>query len=114
MAAGGRREPRGPQLGRRRRQRGRRRHQCLRRDSAGRCSGQRAGGGHTKAVDLLNGADDDGRQAARQVSQLLRYKTPAEHDPAPMPEGYATKAVAPARPLVDRAAEVNTRRRPSG
>ena len=75
--------------------------------------GQRAGGEHTEAVDLLNGAGDDGRQAARQLSQLLRYKTPAQYDPAPMPEGDATKAVALARRLVERAAQVNARRRPS-
>lgn len=52
-------------------------------------------------------------QAARQLSQLLRCKTPAQYDPAPMPEGDATKAVALARRLVDRAAQVNARRRPS-
>lgn len=75
--------------------------------------GQRAGGEHTEAVDLLNGAGDDGRQAARQLSQLLRYKTPAQYDPAPMPEGDATKAVVLARRLVDRAAQVNARRGPS-
>jgi hypothetical protein len=75
--------------------------------------GQRAGGEHTEAVDLLNGAGDDGRQAARQLSQLLRYKTPAQYDPAPMPEGDATKAVELARRLVDRAAQVDARRRPS-
>lgn len=76
--------------------------------------GQRAGGEHTEAVDLLNGAGDDGRQAARQLSPLLRYKTPAQYDPAPMPESDATKAVALARQLADRAAQVNARRRPSG
>jgi hypothetical protein len=75
--------------------------------------GQRAGGEHTEAVDLLKGAGDDGRQAARQLSQLLRYKTPAQYDPAPMPEGDATKAVALGRRLVERAAQVNARRRPS-
>ena len=75
--------------------------------------GQRAGGEHTEAVDLLNGAGDDGRQAARQLSQLLRYKTPAQYDPAPMPQRDATKAVELARRLVDRAAQVDTRRRPS-
>jgi hypothetical protein len=75
--------------------------------------GQRAGDEHTEAVDLLNGAGDDGRQAARQLSQLLRYKTPAQYDPAPMLEGDAAKAVALARRLVERAAQVNARRRPS-
>ena len=74
--------------------------------------GQRAGGEHTEAVDLLNGAGDDGRQAARQLSQLLRYKTPAQYDPAPMPQRDATKAVELARRLVDRAAQLDTRRRP--
>lgn len=75
--------------------------------------GQRAGGEHTEAVDLLNGAGNDGRQAARQLSQLLRYKTPAQYDPTPMPEGDATKAVELARRLVDRAAQVHARRRTS-
>ncbi len=75
--------------------------------------GQRAGGEHNEAVDLLNGAGDEGRQAARQLSQLLRYKAPAQYDPAPMPQGDATKAVELARRLVDRAAQVDARRRPS-
>jgi hypothetical protein len=43
--------------------------------------------------------------------KLLRYKTPAQYDPAPMPEADATKAVALARRLVERAAQVNARRR---
>lgn len=73
-----------------------------------------SGGEHTEAVDLLRGAGDDGRQAARQLSQLLRYKTPAQYDPAPMPEGDARKAVELARRLVDRAAQVGARRRPPG
>ena len=112
MAAGGRGEPRGRPLGRRHRQR---RHRRINACDAlsGALLGQRTGGEHTEAVDLLNGAGGDGRQAARQLSQLLRYKTPAQYDPAPMPEGDATKAVALARRLVDRAAQVNARRRPS-
>ena len=46
--------------------------------------GQRATGEHTEAVDLLTGAGADGRQAARQLSQLLPFKTPAQYDPAPL------------------------------
>ena len=75
--------------------------------------GQRAGGEHTEAVDLLGGAGEDGRQAARQLSQLLRYKTPAQYEPAPMAKSDATKAVELARRLVERAAQVDARRRPS-
>lgn len=39
--------------------------------------GQRAGGEHVEALSLLATAGDDGRYAARQLSQLLRFKTPA-------------------------------------
>lgn len=42
--------------------------EALRRDSMG----QRAGGEHTEVLDLLTQAGTDGRQAARQVAQLLR------------------------------------------
>ena len=72
--------------------------------------GQRAGGEHTEAVDLLTGAGADGRQAARQLSQLLPFKTPAQYDPAPLSETDATKAVELARRLVERAAQVNALR----
>ncbi len=61
---------------------------------------------------LLSQAGADGRQAARQLAQLLRYKTPAQYDPAPLPERDATKAIELARRLVERAAQVNARRRP--
>lgn len=74
--------------------------------------GQRAGGEHTEAVDFLAQAGADGRQAARQLTQLLRFKTPAQYDPAPMAEDDASKAVELARRLVERAAQVNARRRP--
>ena len=74
--------------------------------------GQRSGGEHSEAVDLLSQAGADGRQAARQLAQLLRYKTPAQYDPAPLPERDATKAIELARRLVERAAQVNARRRP--
>jgi len=73
--------------------------------------GQRAGGEHTEALSLLTTAGDDGRYAARQVSQLLRFKTPAQYDPAPLPEGDARKAVELARRLTDRASIVVERRR---
>lgn len=75
--------------------------------------GQRAGGQHTEALDLLAEAGDDGRHAARQLTQLLRFKAPAQYDPAPLPEKDATKAVELARRLVDRAAQVDARRPPS-
>ena len=65
--------------------------------------GQRAGGEHIEAVGLLAAADDDGRYAARQLSQPLRFKTPAQYDPAPLPEGDARKSVELARRLTDRA-----------
>jgi hypothetical protein len=74
--------------------------------------GQRAGGEHTEALSLLATAGDDGRYAARQVSQLLRFKTPAQYDPAPLPEGDARKAVELAQRLTDRASIVVERRRP--
>ena len=47
--------------------------------------GQRAGGEHNEAIDLLTEAGDDGRYAARQLSQLLPFKTLAQYDPAPLP-----------------------------
>ncbi len=49
--------------------------------------GQRAGGEHVEALSLLATAGDDGRYAARQLSQLLRFKTPAQYDPAPLRGG---------------------------
>jgi hypothetical protein len=74
--------------------------------------GQRAGGEHMEALSLLATAGDDGRYAARQLSQLLRFKTPAHYDPAPLPEKDARKAVELARRLTDRASVVIERRRP--
>jgi hypothetical protein len=53
--------------------------------------GQRASGEHMEALSLLATAGDDGRYAARQLSQLLRFKTPAQDDPAPLREGDARK-----------------------
>jgi len=73
--------------------------------------GQRAGGEHIEALSLLATTGDDGRYAARQLSQLLRFKTPAQYDPAPLPEGDARKAVELARRLADRASTVVERRR---
>lgn len=75
--------------------------------------GRRAGGEHAEALDLLATAGDDGRFAARQLSQLLRFKTPAQYDPTSLPESDAVKAVELARRLVERAAQVNARRRPA-
>jgi hypothetical protein len=74
--------------------------------------GQRAGGQHIEALSLLATAGDDGRYAARQLSQLLRFKTPAQYDPAPLPERDARRAVELARRLTDRASTVVGRRRP--
>ena len=73
--------------------------------------GQRAGGEHVEALSPLATAGDDGRYAARQLSQLLRFKTPAQYDPAPLPAADARKAVELARRLTVRAATVIERRR---
>jgi len=78
--------------------------------------GQRAGGEHAQAIDWLQGAGADGRSAAHQLSQLLRYKTPAQYDPAPMSEQSGRKAVEIARRLTERAGAVVARtagRRPA-
>jgi hypothetical protein len=72
--------------------------------------GQRAGGEHDEALSLLAIAGDDGRYAARQLSQLLRFKTAAQYDPAPLPVRDARKAVELARRLTDRASMVIERR----
>lgn len=81
---------------------------------AGALVGERAGGDHLEAVNLLGSAGDDGRYASRQLSQLLRYKAPAQYDPDPLPEGDAIKAVDLAGRLVDRATQVVSRRPFSG
>jgi hypothetical protein len=73
--------------------------------------GQRAGGDHAETVHFLETAGDDGRYAGRQLSQLLRFKTPAQYDPAPLPERDAIKAVDLAGRLIDRATQVANRRR---
>lgn len=73
--------------------------------------GLRAGGEHLEALSLLATAGDDGRYAARQLSQLLRFKTPAQYDPTPLSEGDARKAVELARRLADQASTVVERRR---
>jgi hypothetical protein len=65
--------------------------------------GQRVGGEHVEALSLLAAAADDGRYAARQLSQLLRFKTPAQYDPAPLAAADARKAVELARRLAVRA-----------
>jgi hypothetical protein len=72
--------------------------------------GQRAGGEHVEALSLLETAGDDGRYSSRQLSQLLRFKSPAQYDPAPIPEAHARKAVELARRLVVRATMVIERR----
>ena len=71
--------------------------------------GQRSGGGHDEAVALLATAGDDGRQVSRQLAQLLRFKTPAQYDPAPMAASDARKAVELASRLADRAADLLAR-----
>ncbi|HZT66030.1 MAG TPA: hypothetical protein VFA11_09610 [Acidimicrobiales bacterium] len=73
--------------------------------------GRRAGGDHAGAVALLEGAGEDGQAASRQLAQLLRYKAPAQYDPAPMSAADARKAVELARRLTDRAG-VTVGRRP--
>jgi hypothetical protein len=65
--------------------------------------GERAGGEHDEAVALLASLSEDGRQASRQLSQLLRFKTPAQYDPLPMSEADARRAVELASRLVQRA-----------
>ena len=74
--------------------------------------GQRAGGEHSEALELLTQAGDDGRTAARQLSQLLGFKAPAQYDPAPISEKDAIKAVELGRRLVERASQLVARRRP--
>ena len=74
--------------------------------------GQRAGGEHSEALDLLTQAGEDGRTAARQLSQLLAFKAPAQYDPAPLSEKDSVKAVELGRRLVERAAQLAPRRRP--
>jgi hypothetical protein len=71
--------------------------------------GQRSGGAHDEAVALLATAGDDGRQASHQLAQLLRFKTPAQYDPAPMAPSDARKAVELASRLADRAADLLAR-----
>src|ERR1022692_1787855 len=68
--------------------------------------GQRSGGGHDEAVGLLATAGDDGRHAARQLAQLLRFKAPAQYDPAPMAATDARKAVELAARLAERATAI--------
>lgn len=71
--------------------------------------GQRSGGGHDEAVGLLATAGDDGRHASRQLAQLLRFKTPAQYDPAPIAASDARKAVELADRLADRAGVILAR-----
>jgi|SRR5579875_1949873 hypothetical protein len=66
--------------------------------------GQRSGGRHEEAARLLATAGDDGRQASRQLAQLLRFKTPAQYDPAPVAPADARKAVELATRLAEKAA----------
>lgn len=65
--------------------------------------GERNGERHDEAVGLLTTAGDDGRPASRQLAQLLRFKTPAQYDPAHMSTANTQKAVDLAARLVDRA-----------
>ena len=71
--------------------------------------GQRSGGDHDGAVGLLATAGDDGRQASRQLAQLLRFKAAAQYDPAPRSATEAEKAVELAARLAERAAIIVTR-----
>jgi len=96
-------------MGRRRRQRSQRRISACDAVTAA-LIGQRAGGEHVEALSLLETAGDDGRYSSRQLSQLLRFKSPAQYDPAPIPEAHARKAVELARRLVVRATMVIERR----
>ncbi len=73
--------------------------------------GQRSGGEHADALGLLATAGEDGRYAARQLSQLLSFKAAAQYDPAPLPEAEARKAVELARRLANRASAVVDRSR---
>jgi hypothetical protein len=68
--------------------------------------GERSGGQHDEAVGLLASAGEDGRAASRQLAQLLRFKTPAQYDPAPLSSANARKAADLAERLVDRAKKV--------
>ena len=68
--------------------------------------GHRSGGGHDEAAALLATAGDDGRQAARQLAQLLRFKAPAQYDPAPLSAADARKAVDLAARLAERATAI--------
>ena len=67
--------------------------------------GHRSGGGHDEAAALLATAGDDGRQAARQLAQL-RFKAPAQYDPAPLSAADARKAVDLAARLAERATAI--------
>lgn len=68
--------------------------------------GQRAGGEHADTVEFLKAGGEDGRAAARQLVQLLRYKTPAQYDPRPTGRLDARKALDLAERLVERARRV--------
>ncbi len=81
---------------------------------AGALVGQRAGGDHLEAVKLLAGAGEDGLYASHQLAQLLRFKTPAQYDPNPLPKADALKAVDLAGRLVDRATRVVSPQASSG
>jgi hypothetical protein len=72
--------------------------------------GQRAGGGHAEAAVLLSTAGEEGKQASRQLSQLLRFKAPAQYDPLPIAESDARKAVELADRIVQRAETALARR----
>jgi hypothetical protein len=69
--------------------------------------GERSGAGnHEDAVGLLAFAGNDGKTASHQLAQLLRFKTPAQYDPVPIPSADARKAVELASRLVERAAKL--------
>jgi hypothetical protein len=69
--------------------------------------GERSGAGnHDDAIGLLASAGNDGKTASHQLAQLLRFKTPAQYDPVPIPSADARKAVELATRLVERAANL--------
>ena len=53
--------------------------------------GERAGGAHVEGLSLLETAGDDGRYSSRQLSQLLRFKSPAPIRPSSNPRSTRSK-----------------------
>lgn len=57
-------------------------------------------GEHARAAGHLEGAGEEGKQAARHLRRLLPLKTRAEYDPAPMRASDAESAVQAAERIV--------------